>query len=57
MGRLSSDGVALHHDVAEFHFDNYQRILHISGHTLRSAMFSNHALGVTVSTTTSVAMF
>ena len=33
---LSTDTSALHPDVAEFHFDDYQRVIHISGCTLRS---------------------
>ena len=35
IGQLSTDTLAFHHDVAEFHFDDYQRLLHISGCTLR----------------------
>lgn len=32
---LSTDTVAFHPDVAEFHQDDDQKVLHISGSTLR----------------------
>ena len=34
---LETEVSALHNDVADFHFDDYQRILHISASTLRQA--------------------
>ena len=34
---LETEASALHNDVADFHFDDYQRILHISASTLRQA--------------------
>ena len=40
IGQLSTDTLAFHHDVAEFHFDDYQRLLHISGCTLRYIVYS-----------------
>lgn len=35
VAELSTGTLACHHDVAEFHFEDYQRVLHISGCTLR----------------------
>ena len=43
VGELSTDTWAFHHDVAEFHFDDYQRLLHISGCTLRLACVQSHS--------------
>ena len=37
VGRLASDTLTFHQDVAEFHFEDYQRLLHISGCELRQA--------------------
>ena len=35
VGRLASNTLTFHPDVAEFHFEDYQRLLHISGIELR----------------------
>ena len=35
VGELRSDSPAIHADVANFHFDNYQRFIHIHGCTYR----------------------
>jgi hypothetical protein len=32
---ISTDIVAFHHDAVSFHFEDYQRLLHVSGCTLR----------------------
>ena len=37
VGRLASGTLTFHQDVAEFHFEDYQRLLHISGCELRQA--------------------
>ena len=46
ISELSTDIKALHPDVAEFHFDDFQRVIHISGCILRLVQSTRYRVQV-----------